>query len=96
VEVVPTWIVENARLAGLADNCPAVAAAAPVPASGTLNPVLCLLLPRKFFLFPVVVLLALMLMLSVNAPAAEGAKVVLKVTLCPGASVTGKVGPFTE
>jgi hypothetical protein len=68
----------------------------PVPLKATLNPALCLLLPREFFLLPVVVLLALMLMLSVTVPADDGANVALNVTLCPGASVTGKLIPLTE
>lgn len=68
----------------------------PVPLSATLTPALCLLLPREFFLFPVVVLFALMLTLSVKVPADGGANVALKVILCPGASVTGKLIPLTE
>ena len=94
--VVPTWIDENVRLVGVAANCPGAAAAVPVPLRATLNPLLCLLFPREFFLFPVVVLFALMLMLSVTVPAEDGAKVALNVMLCPGASVTGKLMPLIE
>ena len=93
VAVVPTWIVENARLLGLAANCPGVAAAAPVPLRATLSPVPDLFDPREFFLLPFTPF-ALMLILSVRVPADDGANVVLNVTLCPGASVTGNVIPL--
>ena len=78
--LVPTTTLPSPRVAGVTDNCP-VAAAVPVPDSGTVK------VESEA--------LEIMVTSPVTAPAEAGVNETLKVVLCPEFSVIGVETPLT-